>query len=351
MKKYLFMMVALVVATMSYAQNTLVATLTHEDTTIIYYYGINAFNSAHNAAVSGDIITLSGGAFTGDFTITKAITVRGTGIDNSNPTSISSTLKINIPENDTIRFSVEGVRFNDMTVLYGSFSNPCFIKCQFNSIIFDNSSSQYSNIKDALFVNCKVTSYLSLRGTTTALFSHCFVTDYYSNDSAQAQFCNCVLYGFIGNYSRSSFVNSIMCYKGNTTCYFPPETIAMNCVSICYSPSSYTASDYSYRYNMYDKMQGQQVSCAASTFEAVFNDFGVSPRSADDYFVDSQTFELTEEASTNFLGTDGTEVGLYGGQYPYNSTPDYPRITKFNVAKQATADNKLSVEIEVSAVE
>ena len=68
-------------------------------------------------------------------------------------------------------------------------------------------------------------------------------------------------------------------------------------------------------------------------------------------YSDTQTFELTEEAKTKYLGTDGTEVGIYGGLLPYNSTPSYPQITKMNVANKTTADGKLSVEIEVSATE
>ena len=62
-------------------------------------------------------------------------------------------------------------------------------------------------------------------------------------------------------------------------------------------------------------------------------------------------FELTDEAKTAFLGDDGTEMGMYGGVMPYNSTPSYPQITKMNVANKATADGKLSVEIEVSAAQ
>jgi hypothetical protein len=66
---------------------------------------------------------------------------------------------------------------------------------------------------------------------------------------------------------------------------------------------------------------------------------------------DSTEFELTDEAKATYLGTDGKEVGMYGGDLPYSSTPSYPQITKMNVANKTTADGKLSVEIEVSAAE
>ena len=66
---------------------------------------------------------------------------------------------------------------------------------------------------------------------------------------------------------------------------------------------------------------------------------------------DAQNFELTDEAKTKYLGDDGTEVGIHGGNLPFSPNPTNPRITKFNVASKSTADGKLSVDIEVKAAE
>ncbi|MBQ8463977.1 MAG: hypothetical protein IJ544_07685 [Prevotella sp.] len=66
---------------------------------------------------------------------------------------------------------------------------------------------------------------------------------------------------------------------------------------------------------------------------------------------DSETFELTDEASTTLLGIDGTQVGIYGGNMPFDSTPSNPQITKCNVAAKSTADGKLSVDITVNGAE
>ena len=80
MKKFfLSLVVAMIGTTATFAQNTLVATLTHGDN-ISIYYGVNALREAHEAATSGDIINLSGGAFPA-VDITKGITLRGAGID------------------------------------------------------------------------------------------------------------------------------------------------------------------------------------------------------------------------------------------------------------------------------
>ena len=90
---------------------------------------------------------------------------------------------------------------------------------------------------------------------------------------------------------------------------------------------------------------GTFVDCSTTTYSQLWE-------KGDNWSVnDLYPCELTDEAKTTFLGADGTQVGLYGGMLPYNSTPSYPRITKFDVAKKSTADGKLSVEIEVSAAQ
>ena len=63
------------------------------------------------------------------------------------------------------------------------------------------------------------------------------------------------------------------------------------------------------------------------------------------------TSRLKEEAAATYLGTDGTEVGIYGGLYPYTLMPDNPLVTKCDVANKTTEDGKLKVEIEVKSVQ
>ena len=58
-------------------------------------------------------------------------------------------------------------------------------------------------------------------------------------------------------------------------------------------------------------------------------------------------YVLTDEAKSKYIGTDGTEVGIYGGDYPFEETTDFPRIIKCDVAKKSTVDGKLSVDIQV----
>ncbi len=78
MKKLFFLMAAIMVVTMSFAQSSTLATLSHNGQMSIFY-GSDALKSAHDAAQHGDVITLSSGTFNG-VTITKALTIRGAGM-------------------------------------------------------------------------------------------------------------------------------------------------------------------------------------------------------------------------------------------------------------------------------
>lgn len=72
MKKLLLAVVSIMFATTSFAQNALVASLSHEGD-VTYFYGGKALQQAVEAAAeSGDTINLSGGSFEAS-DITKAI--------------------------------------------------------------------------------------------------------------------------------------------------------------------------------------------------------------------------------------------------------------------------------------
>ena len=67
----------------------------------------------------------------------------------------------------------------------------------------------------------------------------------------------------------------------------------------------------------------------------------------DGTFAFDADFSLKEDVTTSFLGSDGTEVGIFGGMYPYNPRPNYLILYRCNVAGRTTIDEKLSVDIEV----
>lgn len=326
-KLFLSLVAATIAATASFAQNTLVATLSHGED-ISMFYGIYALRDAMNAAASGDVINLSGGAFQA-VDITKGIIMRGTGIDDAAPTYINGNFTINVASEDVNRFSMEGIRCNGTISMKGSFNSPYFVKSAFKNFNYSDNPT----IKNVMFANCKITNGFTLRGASTVQFVNSYVSSFRneSTTSSAANFINCVIYPVGGNcpdyITSSQLVNCIIYSTGYS---LPSTSMASNCVSI---GNTGLFKDLATKSN-----------CSFSSYQEMFKSFTGS-------YSDNQTFELTDAAKAKYLGTDGTEVGMHGGVLPYDTTPSYPQITKMNVASKTTADGKLSVEIEVSAAE
>ena len=301
----------------AFAQNTLVATLTHGDE-IRMFYGTNALQQACSAATHGDVINLSGGNFQST-KITKAVAVRGTGIHDANPTYIVNNFDVEIPANVTEKLSFEGCRITNTMTIKGTLSNAYFLK---NSLAGVSVFSSNGKMDNGMFVNCDVYG-MSLYGQSTAQIINSYV-EHFSNSGKLASFVNCVINtnGYAHLYKCCQFVNCIM--YGMSGGYFPSTCSAMNCVDV---------SGYKNALNNISLKEN----CSYAGM---------------DIFQESNVWnDLTDEAKAKYLGIDGTPVGKFGGMIPYNMTPSYPQITKMNVAAKTTADGKLSVEIGVSAAQ
>ena len=60
-----------------------------------------------------------------------------------------------------------------------------------------------------------------------------------------------------------------------------------------------------------------------------------------------EKFELTDAAKAAYLGTDGTQMGMQGGNYLFNTKVQYPVVTTFNSDAQTNKQGKLNIEIGV----
>lgn len=337
MKKLFVSLVALAMATMSYAQSTLVATLTHGDN-IKMFYGAYALQQAHAAAAHGDIINLSAGTFQ-SVKITKALTIRGAGcaeanstpteiIQNPTPTYIINDFEIEIPNTITKRLSFEGCQISNNIFVRGTLSNAYFLKCYIYSISNNSSDAKMVYVT---FVNNKIHN-VYLYNSSTAQFINCEVSSPQIYNNAAANFMNCnICPSNNGRWAyyliNSQFVNCILCNCDTNNSYtsLPSTSSASNCVAVGRGSES-----------MFNSLPARQ-NCQSAGFD-IFHE-------------GKWWLDLTDEAKAKYLGNDGTPVGMFGGMMPFDLVPTYPRITKMNVASKTTADGKLSVEIEVSATE
>lgn len=349
MKKYfvtLFLSVFCFVVQVS-AQSSVIATLFH-DGDIKTFYGTGALRSAHTAAVHGDVITLSSGSFTAT-DITKAVTLRGAGMEYDSisvtePTIISGDFSIQIASDSTLQNNnlvMEGIYHNAAGVITvnGSLKNPQFVKCRLYEIRCSSASYMYY----ANFINCVITDQVEFYSYGSATFVNCYVNDLYQlNSGSSHEFQNCVvrdsrLSDVSNAVFRNCFLYAIMSTSSSSTLNILPSTSpAYNCVALSATSSTNVFAN-----------QSNTTNTQVSSFSDVFKTWTGS------YLANFKTerLELTDAAKTKYLGSDGTQIGIYGGSIPFDPRPSNPQITKLNVASKSTADGKLSVDIEVKAAE
>lgn len=360
MKKLFFTMVALIMATLSYAQGSVLATLSHEGE-ISTFYGAKGLKNAHAAADHGDVITLSSGSFQA-VDITKAVTIRGAGMQTDPvakiyPTIILGAFNINVADSLEQGLTIEGIYCDNNTVtVYNTLSNATFLKTRFYDIKPVGSSSYgWGFMKNVAFIHCKIASaFTNKNGSNSVSFVNSVVMapslgssgSGYSNNSFE--FTNCVVrWPSSGQTAATSF------YAIYRNCILASQPYSN------YNSTSHTLSKTNLIYNCLGIVYGitgmpsifSNLDTSASEMFYTSEDMSEVFKSWTGTYYDTEDFELTEEAKTKYLGDDGKELGIYGGNLPFTPNPSNPKITKFNVASKSTIDGKLSVDIEVKAAE
>lgn len=317
MSAALFVLLLVAVGTKNALAQTQVATLQHGDDVSVFY-GQNAFVEAHAAAETGDIITLSSGTFV-PCDITKAITLRGAGcaidtVASTNPTIFGGNITLNVA--DTANFlTIEGMLFTN-TVYYSTLYNPKYIRCNFTEI---GRYSSYHYMNNAQFVNCIIDEFNLDNAFGTTFINSVMWRPSWPHHTILAY--NSILRHW--DYSNLSAYNTIL-VNGDNSYSLLSACSCINCLGVGIS--------FGQAYNS---------GCAIyDSYEEVFESF------AGEFSLD-EPFILKDEIASGFLGSDGTQVGIYGGFMPYNPRPTYMVLKRCNVANKSTIDGKLSVDIEV----
>lgn len=300
------------------AQDGRVATLQH-GSNIRAYYGPDALAEAHDGAVDGDIITLSADEFN-KCNITKAITIRGAGMDKTVITGSSVTFTI--PHESAYSLKLEGLSVNlskyssiyfngtdgtEMVVIskcyLGAPDGTSFTKC--NAVVIQSNIDYTTTANDISNVTCINSKLKNMNYSGTGKFD----------------VQNCVITGTL-KVKYSSIKNSII----HTVTTLDGTNVTSNCL-------------------VKEGSSGFDNSWYVKT-EAEPDPWNEDPDPVLWEKLFTGTYQLTEEAATTYLGTDGTQVGIYGGTYPYETTPDYPLVKRLDVIG-SHKDGKLNVKINV----
>lgn len=326
----LSLLVLVLFGTRVMAQSSLLATLNHEGT-ISTFYGATALQKAHASAVNGDVITLSSGTFL-SVDITKAVTLRGAGMvldaaTQTEPTVLANDFEITIADDVTERLTIEGV-YSNQRISIVRLKNAMFLKDRMRYIYING--SDYG--KDLTFIHCRIAYRYegNSNSNNSATFQNCIVSGIYGENYI---FHNCIIRGD----TNSSDIS--LCYNSEFK----------NCI-ITNSLYSSAPTNSTYYNNLFIGTSGNKLESIPNSTNVIVNRDDDEIKNLITYS-DDKDYKLTDEAKAIMKGTDGTEVGIYGGSLPYDPTPTNPQISKFNVAAKTTADGKLSVDIEVKSAE
>lgn len=329
MKQILLSILMLVCVMGIKAQDLMVVTLQSGEATHVFY-GANAFVEAVGKANSGDLITLSAGTFNVP-KIEKALRIQGAGYmdDSKNGlyrTTLNYELYINLPKGSSDDFLLEGI-YSDKELRVTSSTpvkNFLLKRCRFYRVSFSGATTE----------NCQL--------------EHCRISDYLiiGDKSTNFSVVNSVINVLQGNNENSSIVfqNTFI----NDVSYNAIATFE-NCIL-----SSHYTEDYSYvrlHQNCIIKhclaLKGNMFANFLTLSNCWYSD-KTTIWGTDKGYSDTDLYELTEAAKSQYTDSDGKEIGIHGGYKPFLSTPSHPQITKRDIATK-TSGGKLKVDITVEA--
>ena len=291
-------------------------TLSHQGNETNFAY--NEMTKVMDAAADGDTVYFSTGYFQGDFIMTKKLAFIGSGADRdkegNNCTYYEGKIVINLPEETKLTARLfDGICFynsNTSITFKSSIDNVIFRKCYWdNNILSIDKSISYLLI-DRCYCNLDFGGNMIQKIIIRNSIVH--GTPDSSNMSANVFFYNCNIYQN-GGYGISGFNNKWSARFFGTF---------YNCILNSYS------------YYMTDPGDSSAITVLINCLYNVQEDYvddGCTIQNCYIYTDNSNKniFDLTKEEllSKNYLGKDGTVVGIYGGKNPYTLSLGNKEVT------------------------
>jgi hypothetical protein len=315
--------------------------LLHSGGNVQVFTGTDALVSAYNASAAGDTIYLSGHTFnTVEFY--KTLVIYGAG---HYPDSTQATGKTFINGNVHLReeadnFHIEGVEITGNLAFGNNESvNGLVVKyCKINGTV--NVPGNLSNPSTNLALIGNVFNTLDIPNAENVLISNNIINAL-SNTNGNNISNNVFLWKAYAYVEYGGGENNHHIIIGNN------NQIQNN---IFIQPNRVWGNGNTFKNNI---------------FKNSSQDFGLTPTITGNYtgissetvFVNQMdnTFDYAHDyhlqSPATYLGTDGTQIGIYGGAFPYKegAVPSNPHIESAVVTPVTDGDGKLNVQIKVRA--
>ncbi len=309
MKKVFLFAVVLLCTGAVMAQNEAQTVILQNGDNVQVFNGIDAFKNAYNAATDGNTITLSEGTFNSPVNINKNVNIYGVGFEDIEAegirhSQINGDMNFYTGDDATSlqNIRIEGVYITGNLQIWQT-TNMVVAKCSFGSFYVGGNNLQAVTIRQS-WIRGHVYGSAVVMGLD---FQNCYIQgkNNYSNADAMLLFNHCII------RTGADYANNKAIY---TNCvfgdYYHANINTGSTVKHCICQFGQNAENINegnwYNVNLND----------------VFTD-GYPDYSA------SKTFTLADP--TTYVGTDGTEVGINGGDFPWNKIPNTPVIKNLKV--------------------
>ena len=282
--------------------------LLHHDGLVTIFDGSDV-QTVVDAAVDGDVIYLTIGSFSG-FNVTKNISILGTG-ENSH---ISGNVVISIPNSTYLSNPIlESLSISGDILIDTEVKGLTLRKCSFYHINFN------ASVDETILDKCDIGFLVQNSFIKNLTVSNTKLDNVYANTDAtnNTTFINCNIYSLNAAAYSGTFYNSIICYCGSIDNKLN-KTILVNTL------------------------------ISSSEFEigssSVTKDCYIISYSLRSYY----TASASKLKSDGYLGTDGTVIGIYGGQIPFAGfEPDGPSV-KSSLLEVDNMNRQLKVKLTIS---
>src|SRR5690554_3351183 len=333
MKKYVI--VSLLISFSFAAMAQTVALHRNGETQI--FKGINAFVDANNAAQDGDTLYLSGHNFTAPASFDKSLKIYGVGHLEEVTTATGKTY---VNGNFALKqgadnFLIEGIDFGNLSVENNkSVKNLTVKRCNIRGAM--TFSGIENPTEDVVMSGNILRGNINLQNTVRTLLN------------------NNIIIGQIANTRENIFKNNVFLSHIGDHTIVGSDNMMLN---------NYFVKTYgSYRYRI---CNGNGNIFYNNVFSYPTPDFGTNyiidnnwfEISMQDFFVhkEGEAYDLEDNLHLKnpeiYIGEDGTQVGIYGGMYPYKvgAIPVIPYIESVDIPHKVDENGNLPVKITIKA--
>lgn len=324
MKRNLIFILFLFFTTSSHAQSPIMICDSLGNTCTPFY----TIDSAYTAAVDGDYMYIPGGVFSFGSSINKRIHIIGAGyrLDSALITNTTQ-----IAGNIVLGANASGSSFEGM-YLTGNISGPTATALQNLTFKYLHFGSIALKMSNSLLRSCIVrtgsqNTNIFYSGIDNEI-SNCYIADI-------AQLSNSVIQNCVGIYYANN--NVLNLYKNNIFDRYPGAI-----------SSGAIGSGNSLIYNVYT------TNCSAYCIASIFAANNISMTEAAVFAngsLSTTNMHLLPTSAAMTAGENGTEVGVYGGLFPFKEggVPSNPHIYQKTISASTDVNGQLPVQIKARA--